>query len=240
MTDPIAIPFPRGWRFVTRTFVLSDRKPLASGSTRAVYVHPEDQDLLIKVMRADIIEKRYGTGRPWYKRQRRYRHFISYLREVREEIALRAQCGGRHPKCLQKVVGFVETDLGLGLVVEAVRAKGGALAVPLPTLISEGRFDGQARAALDDCLAELLELPVVIGDLHGANLVYAWSEEHGNHFVLIDGVGCKTLIPVNRLSRIINRYSKRRMFERLMAKVDASAAKAASAAQRPPLSQAAE
>lgn len=225
---------------MTRTFALSDRKPLASGSTRAIYVHPDDADLLIKVMRPEIIDQRYGSGRPWYKGQRRYRHFISYLREVREEIALRAQCGGRHPKCLQKVVGFVDTDLGLGLVVEAVRDKGGALAVPLPKLIQQGRFDDRAQADLEACLAELLDLPVVIGDLHGANLVYAWNEEHGNHFVLIDGVGCKTLIPVNRLSQMINRYSKRRMFERLMTRVRASAARAPATALQPAVSHAAE
>jgi hypothetical protein len=227
-----------GARPLTRRITLADRQPLASGSTRAVYVHPGDADLLIKVMRPDIIEKRYGKGRRWYKAPRRYHHFISYLREVREEIALRAQYGGRHPKSLQTVVGFVETDLGLGLVVEAVKGRGGGLAPPLPTVIGEGRFDAKAKADLQACLAELLELPIVIGDLHAANVVYAWTEEHGDHFVLIDGIGCKTLIPVNRMSRIINRYSKRRMFERLMASVARKSAAAAALPQR--LSQAAE
>ena len=70
------------------------------------------------------------------------------------------------------------------------------------------------------CLDELIELPVVLADLHTANFVYAWSEEHGDHFVLIDGIGCKNLIPFNRLSPLVNRYSKRRRIQRFMNRVD--------------------
>jgi hypothetical protein len=217
---------------LTRPIALSGLQPLATGSTRAVHVHPDDPDLLIKVMLPSIIEKRYGAGRRWYKSQRRYRHFISYLREVREEIALRAHCGGEHPKCLQKIAGFVDTDMGFGLVVEAAKSRDGQLAQALPDLIKAGRFDAKMKADLDDCLADLMRLPVVLGDLHPGNLVYAWSAQHGDHFVLIDGIGCKTLIPVNRLSQGINRYSKRRMFAKLLAGVERMAQNAQRRRQR--------
>ena len=42
----------------------------------------------------------------------------------------------------------------------------------------------------------------------------------GSLEVLIDGIGCKTLIPFGRLSRLVNRYAKRRQIERLLATVD--------------------
>jgi hypothetical protein len=200
------------------TITLANRTPLASGSARDVYAHPDDASLLIKVIRPDAIEKRYGRGRPWYKTTRRYRHFISYLREVREQIALRAQRPG-HPGCLQKIAGFADTDLGFGLVVEAARDRQGQLAPALPRLIEEGRFDAVARGHLEACLAELFDLPIILADLHGANLVYAWSETRGHHFVLVDGIGCKNLIPLNRIGAI-NRYTKRRLIERLMRSVD--------------------
>jgi hypothetical protein len=209
-----------------RLLRLSTSAPIASGATRDVYLHPEDDRLLVKVVPPDVIERRYERGRPWYKTRRRYRHFVSYLREAREHIALRAQCKG-HPRSLQHIVGFADTDLGFGLVVEAAKDREGKLAPTLPQLIAEGRFDTAARNRLQNCLEELIELPVVLGDLHTANFVYAWAEEHGDHFVLIDGIGCKNLIPFNRMSLLINRRSKRSRIRRFLADVEILIAEAA-------------
>jgi hypothetical protein len=211
---------------------LGNRAPVASGSTRDVYPHPDDDSLLIKVVPAAVIEKRYVRGRPWYKTPRRYRHFMTYLREIREQIALRAQ-SKTHPPSVQKIVGFADTDLGFGLVVEAAKDRQGRLAPTLPQLIAKGRFDAAARADLEACLSELIELPIVLADLHTANFVYAWSEERGDHFVMIDGIGCKNLIPLNRLSPLVNRYVKRRRIQRFMSRVDNMLAQAA-AHDRPP------
>src|SRR4029079_14360808 len=159
--------------------------------------------------------------------------FMTYLREVREQIALRA-LSTTHPPSLQKIVGFADTDLGFGLVVKAVRDRQGRLAPTLEQLLAEGRFDATARADLEAVIAELMELPIVLADMHIANFVYGWSEEHGDHFVLIDGIGCKNLIPFNRLSRRVNRYSKRRRVQRLMSSVDDLAAQAPVAGAAPP------
>lgn len=201
---------------------LSLLKPLASGSARDVYAHPQDPDLLIKVIRRDAIEQRYGSGRPWYKTTRRYRHFVSYLREIREEIALRAT-GDVHPALLQKIVGFADTDLGFGLVVEAAKDHDGKLAPTLPQVIASGAFDAKVRADLEACLEGLIASPVVLADVHGANLVYAWDAENGDHFVLIDGIGSKTLIPLHRMSRYINTYAKRKLAEKTLRKADRAA-----------------
>lgn len=198
---------------------LSHLTPLASGATRDVYVHPDDGDLLIKVIRKDAIETRYGKGRPWYKTTRRYRHFISYLREIREEIALRA-VSDRHPKSLQKIIGFADTDLGFGLVVAAAKDEQGRLAPTLPELIRRNALGPEVRDALHQCLNELLDSPIVLADLHAANIVYAWSKEHGWHCVVIDGIGCKTLIPVGRLSTRLNRLGKKRRIDRLWINID--------------------
>jgi hypothetical protein len=222
---------------VTNRIILTGKAPLAQGSTRDVFWHPGDPDLLIKVIRRDAIEKRYGKGRPWYKTTRRYRHYVSYLREMREEIAVRALMD-EHPDSLQKIVGFAETDLGFGLVVEAAKDRDGGLAPTLPDLIAAGRYDAKAHADLQTCLNELLDSPVILADVHGANLVYAWTQARGNHFVLIDGIGCKTLIPLNRMSRWINRYSKQKRIDRLLASVARMRSTAANS--NDPLPQAAE
>ena len=82
-------------------FRLKDAEIIAAGHTRDVYRHPDDASLLIKVIRASAIATRYGRGSPWYKfKRRRYAHLISYLREVREQIAVHAIGGDADPRIL--------------------------------------------------------------------------------------------------------------------------------------------
>jgi hypothetical protein len=187
---------------------------IAAGNTRDVYLHPDDPALLIKVVRASAIEKRYGSGAPWYKsRRRRYGHLIAVLREVREQLAVHVN-GGPHPRFLQKIVGFVETDLGMGLVVEAVRSRDGGSAPTVATLASKGLMDGPKLEALDRFLEEVVASPAIVADLNPFNVVYSDAPPHEPHFVLIDGIGHKNLVPLERMSSAINRWSKVRKVAR--------------------------
>ncbi len=190
---------------------------IAAGNTRDVYRHPQDPALLIKVIRPSAIEKRYGRGAPWYKfRRRRYRHLIAVLREVREQIAVQAT-GDAHPRFLQKIVGFAETDFGMGLVVEAVRSRDGGYAPTVATLANKGLIDATMTKALDRFLDEVVASPAIVADLNPFNVVYADAPPEAPHFVLIDGIGHKNLIPLERMSTAINRWSKVRKVARFRA-----------------------
>ncbi|MGQ0456950.1 MAG: YrbL family protein [Hyphomicrobium sp.] len=200
---------------------LSSVVPIASGSIRDVYQHPADPLLLIKVVRQSTIEEKFGSGRPWYKiAKRRYRHLISYLREIREHIAQHA-LDGAHPAFLQNVVGLARTDVGLGLVVEAAVDKSGRLAPTLTSLVKSGRFDRAARMKLEQFFEDIIRSSVIVGDAHPSNIVYAHTPEDGDHFKLIDGVGFKTLIPLERFSKAANRWSKRQIVKKIRASVEA-------------------
>lgn len=200
--------------------VLKDAEVVAAGNTRNVYRHPDDPSLLIKVIRPSAIEQRYGRGAPWYKyKRRRYRHLIAYLREVREHIAVHA-VGDRHPHFLQKIVGFADTDMGLGLVVEAVKARDGSFAPTLIDLARQGRVDRTVLDKLDDFLEQMIHSPVIVADLNPFNVVYGYAPDWGDHFVLIDGVGHKNIIPLERMSMFINRWGKTRKAERLRAQIE--------------------
>jgi len=190
---------------------------IAAGNTRDVYRHPDDPALLIKVVRPSAIKKRYGSGAPWYKfKRRRYGHLIAVLREVREQLAVRVS-GGTHPRFLQKIVGFVETDLGMGLVVEAVRSRDGGFAPTVATLASKGLMDAAKMKALDDFLDEVIASPAIVADLNPFNVVYGDASPGAPHFVLIDGIGHKNVIPLERMSAAINRWSKARKVARFRA-----------------------
>jgi hypothetical protein len=203
---------------MTEVLQLQDREPLAKGRARLVFEHPDDPSLLIKVIRPEVIEERFGSGTAWYKRRRRFGRFLSYIREIQEFVAVWS-AENRSPHFLQKVHGLVETDLGLGLVTSAARAEDGSLAPSLSVLMKDGYFDAEAAAKLENFFCELLDCAVIISDLNPGNLVYAHTPGHGRHFVLIDGLGNNNLWPMKVLSRWFNHRSKLGRIDRLRTKI---------------------
>lgn len=204
---------------MTRRIELKEASPLAQGHSRLVFQHPQHKDWLIKVIRPDVIEKRFGSGTAWYKRKRRYGRYLSYMREIQEYVAAWAK-RGEELHFVQKIIGFETTDLGLGLVIEAARDDNGELAPNLGMLISSGRYDDKVKADLQEFLNQLLAADVIISDLNVGNLVYAHNQAFGRHFVLIDGLGNNNIWPLKALSRRVNRWSKRGRFARLYRKID--------------------
>ena len=203
--------------------IVSSLQPIGNGSQRTVFVYPDDPSLIVKVPHARYVERRSGRySWRWYKkywrRRLRTRHFIVFLREINEQFAVRAVCSGIPPH-MQTILGFVETDLGMGLVCRCVRGKGGELAPTLRSVVLEGRFDQSARRHLEEFFAWLLDSPLIVSDLNLGNIVYGHDPEKGALFVVVDGIGDKNLIPLSSLSRRLNKMAKQRRIRRLRAEV---------------------
>jgi hypothetical protein len=198
---------------------LKHREPLTYGRSRLVFEHPDDPDLIIKVIRPEVVDERFGAKTKWYKKRRRFGRFISYKREVQEFLAIHEGHDTSHP-FLQPIVGFARSDHGLGLVLEAMRGSDGKLAPNLSILIREGRFDAAAREALQDFLDQLLNCDVIISDLNPGNLVYAEQAGSGLGFVLIDGLGNNNILPFKTISRRLNRRSKMGRIRRLHQRIE--------------------
>jgi hypothetical protein len=204
---------------IRRMLILKDRTPVTQGRSRLVFEHPENPDWLVKVMRPDKLDERFGSGTPWYKRRRRFGPYLSYVREIQEFVAGWSSHGGSLP-FLQKIIGLVETDLGLGLITGAVRGSDGKLAPSLANMLRAGEYDEQAEAALEKFIARLLDCDVIVSDLNPGNLVYAHSEADGHHFVMIDGIGNANIWPLKAMSRRFNRRSKLGRYRKLRGKIE--------------------
>jgi hypothetical protein len=203
---------------MNRLLHLKHLQPVAIGRQRYVFVHPDDPGLIVKVVTEAYVARRSDKGgRPykrWHKNYIRARHHQVFQREINEQLALRA-AEGTLPQYLQEIVGFAETDVGMGVVSRSVRDRRGNLAPTLRTLLEAGRFDDSARRHLDDFFDWLLRSVVVIGDLNAGNLVYGYDDAHGDHFVVIDGIGDKNIIPLSSISMRLNRMSKERRIQRI-------------------------
>lgn len=206
---------------------LADLAPLITGNVRAVYQHPLHAELLVKVIHSDALERRWGRGR-WWKRLPRTLQYTGFARELKEYIALRA----RAPDALAPVarmVGIVDTDLGLGLVSEKVVDRDGRLAPSLHA-ICRGRSatPDWAETALARFLDELLRCNVIIGDLHAGNIVHGSDSRGGEpRFILVDGFGEKNVVPFNSMSRWRNRRHTEHQYRRLRAELAQLAAPSA-------------
>ncbi len=203
----------------TELLRLDGLEPVARGRMRLVFRHPHDPSLLVKVIRPDVIDQRWGSGMQWYKKRRRYGQYISFIRETEEYIAGYAQHGTSVPFA-QKITGYVETDLGLGMVMEAALDPKGNLAPTLARLAKGKLVDDTIRAELERFTSALIDSDIIVADLNPANIVRAYHPEHGHHFVLIDGLGVSTILPFKRISRALNRASKRRRVDALWERIE--------------------
>jgi hypothetical protein len=214
---------------MTEILALKHLTPIAAGKQRYVFRHPINPGLIVKVPHEDYARRKAGIGGRWYKPVRRYRHFLVFLRELREHLALRA-VNPQIPRFIQTIVGFVETDLGLGLVTRAIHGHDGDLAPNLRTLLLEGRFTEAMRGELQVFFDWLVASPVILGDLHIGNLVYAYEPGYGGYFAVVDGIGEKNVIPLNSLSPRLNRRSKERKIRRVKRQIETLRSQARKAA----------
>ena len=198
---------------------LKSDTPLTHGRMRLVFRDPRDSTHLIKVIRPDVIDARWGSGAPWFKKRRRYRQYISFIRETEEYIAGCSQGGAALPFA-QKILGFVDTDLGLGLVVEGVMDREGNLAPTLSMLIAARSFGPEQQAALERFITSLIESNLIIADINLNNIVYGYDPRHGERFVMIDGLGLSAALPLKAISRSYNRRSKMRRVKRMRARIE--------------------
>ncbi len=192
---------------------LSHLEPVAQGAQKLVFRHPEDPRVLVKVVNPRFIERREKRDR-FYQKRRRIGHHRAFARELLEHLVSRAINPGRLASCphMQNILGVVDTDMGTALLVEAVLDEHGDLAPTLRDLLESGRFDEQARQALEAFLDWALASNVLISDLSADNL----ARHADGHFVMIDGLGDRAGIPLRSHSPTLNRLYKRKKIDQLL------------------------
>ncbi len=194
--------------------LLKDTLPLASGSEKSIYQHPDSPQHLIKVWHEEYFYK-IRKENPIFTRLRRLPRYSAILKEFTEHLCVR-EWNDQHI-FIQKIVGVVDTDLGVGLVVRKVARKNGDLARNLSDLLNSGEFSSDHRAALDEFLNWLKGSGVIVRDLGTKNLVWDEIEER---FVVIDGIGGKARISLREYCKWYNRRSNNRRADKLLSRVE--------------------
>lgn len=189
---------------------LTQETPLAVGDHKAVYVHPKNPDWLIKVVHEAglaALKAKY----PWSMRFRRLPNYWEFLHEMVEHLAVR-ELMSPSESYIENVIGLVDTDLGVGMIVEAIRTTNGEIAPTLRKLIQSGTFEEKHHKGLQDVLDWIINTNVIIRELTTTNMV--WNELT-QRFVIIDGVGSKPLLTLRSFSKRYNRRSNFKKSEKL-------------------------
>ena len=186
---------------------LSGTAPLAQGVQRAVYRHPHDPNLLVKVLkRAEDMPARSNFNGVMD------RLFPSTrLRQIRKEYSeylrvMLAQPDADLP--ISHMFGFVPTDVGLGCLTQAVR-DGAGLGPTLAGLKRQGAIGEDHVALLNAMISRLYALDIRASDLNPANVVFGTRNIGAGpglrEAVLVDGFGDIHAIPVRSLGGWANR-----------------------------------
>lgn len=195
---------------------LSGHKPLTISKTRYVYEHPDSPELLIKVH----IDRLVGQSHPsWFERRKDY--FLYHSGIVRElDRYVEAHYGrfdyGDVVGHLAAIHGVIETDLGIGLLVAAVRDAAGALAPTVAKLRQQNLMNAARREKLLQLLERIESSSLILGDLNQGNIVLqSAGVEADERFMIIDGLGERTWIPTQRFLPIVAHRRKARFITKM-------------------------
>ena len=111
------------------------------------------------------------------------------------------------PDFVAEIRGFVQTNLGPGLVTEKIVGPDGNNAISLAEAAARGLYPkALLQTELDKLFRKILETQMMVGDLSLGNVMVGRSLSGGGiRLVIVDGLGERTLIKIRRLSRLIYR-----------------------------------
>lgn len=172
------------------TLQLSERPPFARGGNRLCFVAPGDRGRCIKVRRPDftLADRRRKKGFPGNLRP------LSWFDDNREEYRVMTALWRRHPAVLgahlPRCFGFVDTDLGPGLITELIRDGDGAISQTLKKILWDEGLTPPCRRAVAALGRFWIEHGIPSRDLLLHNIVAQRGEDGVvRRLVVIDGLG---------------------------------------------------
>lgn len=173
---------------------LAGREPFAIGGTRRCYVHPEDEQLCVKVLRADrTAAMRLQAAQGWRKLKGR-RGFDDQRKELKAYRTLERRGMGdwtHVPRCF----GAVETDMGVGIVTALHRDWNGAFPPNLEQLLPKAGLSSPLAEAIAEFKAWLRRDLFLSRDLLPHNIIAVATAKERFCLVIVDGIGNSELVP---------------------------------------------
>ncbi|MBP5992464.1 MAG: hypothetical protein KA518_00795 [Acinetobacter sp.] len=192
---------------------INDLKQIGKGCSKIVFQHPHDQNKVIKIMNPERVSK-FGGFNNHSKFKQRFAQGI--YRHFRRELIQYLQLCKLHYKAnsfvfpVETPYGFVETNQGIGLVVEKIVSPN-QQGVTLYELCEQHLFEEKHEIALKYFFDACCDLHIVFGEVNIAGIMYTEQRNNKPEFVLVDGMGEKLFIPLRAMSKKINAHNIRKV-----------------------------
>lgn len=193
---------------------LGDVEPLAKGTYRSIYLMPGRDDVMIKVMHPAKLNPRKPI-RNWIKMRSRNQMYRFLFREYDYYLRLKIQQEQRQePLPVANLMALVQTDKGLGMVVEKIGPKGDGLGKTVEALQKNGQFTDAHLALINGLIQQIRDWNMRVNDFNPGNIVL---DEAGDspRFVIVDGFGDSNFIPIKSFINSVNSRSLLKKFEGL-------------------------
>lgn len=203
----------------TEPLSLQHQPPFARGGHRLCFEHPLDRQRCIKVRRPDYPLQALRRSKGFPRNLKPLSAFDDNAEEYRVLTGFAQRLGEPVWHHVSRCHGFVDTDLGPGLVSELIRNPDGAIAPTLKWYLwQRGPEEDlmQASQALIRCWREL-RVPSRELLLHNI-VVQSNAAGRVQRLVVIDGLGSPLLLPFHwlppgrqkaRVERVIARFRQR-------------------------------
>lgn len=198
-----------------KTLTLSQHKPIANGSSRWVYQHPERHELLVKVLRYRLSDEPVASFSELVEQLTIRHRFARFMREVKEYMTIANSNADPITPHLPRITGLVETDVGFGIEEDAMRTADGELGPTFTKLARSKQLTLDHARALEQFLINVMASPVVVGDMNGKNLVFTETAANGYLCSLVDGLGDSRFIPLQSWFKWANNKHKRQYVNKL-------------------------
>ena len=116
--------------------------------------------------------------------------------------------------------GFVETDLGLGLVLDLMRDFDGEISMSLREWISTGNSISKIESAFQEFGGFMRAHAILTRDILDHNIVVVRESEQKLRLVMIDGIGYSAFIPVAAWFSSISRRRIKRKLDKAWARLE--------------------
>lgn len=184
-----------GWKSLM--FDLGNVKDaFASGGNRLCFIHPDDSNLCIKVLRADRSPSIKRSKKKFPFNYRSLKNFDDNWQEWLVYEKINSCVGEPAYKMIPRCFGLVDTNLGQGLVSEVIKDDDGLISISLKQYLWTKGFDLDLRKVLDNFEKKWIFYGMPSRNLLDHNLVVKMKNSTPSQLVVIDGLGWPDFLPL--------------------------------------------
>jgi hypothetical protein len=178
--------------------LLNNIQPIAVSGPRACYLHPEDSNKVIKILRQKATSRKKNAN--WQE----WQHY-QYLLKQHGKLDFINEC-----------YGFVETDIGKGLVWQCVRDESGGISNTITNIMEspEGYDLEKVARVLDNFCGFLIEKNIQLFDLNPLNVMIRICSDGSYRAVSADIKGRYANHEFIPISTYIPFFSRRKLTRR--------------------------